>query len=442
MNKFVRLSRVFFGVAAFTYLAHFFVFDIPNNLQPIYMWLIFRLVAAGICFACIAYYSTSFVNTSYYRAPAILVMGLACLAQSCVTYFYPDAPWIYPFAFIFGSVLVLQMSPLSSLLFAVPLSILCCFPLLAAGIEISSLVSASIVFCLASAVTRTAYMFEIQAFLRENERDESRREIIKLGKDFEARLKSFIPRVISDRIEAKIEHENMSPLNATIAVLKPKKQQVACLFSDIRGFTQGSREIDSFLAESVIPEVKACSDAVENQHGIPRKIGDLIFAYFDDAESRINVVRATLAGLRLSELNQDLNATTSTVEVRRFILISSGEALVGNVGGLNSAVEITALGSPVNFLSRLDDATKIAGLAKHLAPGDLVLSKDAALVLESLNVGVNLQSVDLRMEDVEIRDFPEVEDLYILKPLRQKNGLISKLFSVAGDEFVPPLGVS
>ncbi len=424
-EKFSRIARIFFVAAAAAYLAHYFIFDIPNNLQPTSAWLAFRLVATALCLLCLAFYASPLALSSrFFRWPASIAMAAGCVAQAWVTFFYSEAPWIYPFAFIFAAVLILQTSPLKSLFFSVPVSLLCFYPLLKAGVEINSLVSAALFFCLVSSVARSAYMFEIQAFIRENERDESRREVIKLGKDFEARLKSFIPRVIAERIETKIDKERMSPMNATIEVLTPQKTEVACLFSDIRGFTQGSRDVDSFLLDSVIPEVKVCSDAVEDQHGIPRKIGDLIFAYFDHEDPHVNVLRAVLAGLKLSELNQDLNETTSAVEVKRYILISCGEAIVGNVGGLNSGVEITALGPPVNFLSRLDDATKEEGLMHQLAPGDLLLSAQAADILLTMQTNVELHNICLASANVEIRDFPEVRNVSVLRPADQSSDFV------------------
>lgn len=425
-DRFVKIARIFFAAAALGYLAHYFFFDIPNNLEPRSAWLTFRLSAAGLCVLCLIYYGTRLTHWRYFRVPAIVVMALGCHAQAQVTYFYPEAPWIYPFAFVFGGVLILQMSPLKSLFFSVPVSISCFPPLLNANVDFNSLLSAAFFFCLVSSVSRTAHTFEIQAFLRENERDESRREVIRLGKDFEARLKSFIPRVIADRIESMIDTQKMSPLNATIDVLRPRRQQVSCLFSDIRGFTKGSRDVDGFLLESVIPEVKACSDVVESRHGIPRKIGDLIFAYFDDANSAINVLRAVLAGYELSALNQDLNESAAVVEVRRFILISVGEAIVGNVGGMNSGVEITALGSPVNFLSRLDDATKEPGIAAQLEPGDLILSKEAADGISNLGLEVAIKRVDLNKVGAVIRDFPDVECVYIIRPSQRDFDLLQK----------------
>lgn len=432
-ERFSNISRIFFVAAALGYLAHFFFFDVANDLSPLWAWGLFRGAAAVLCVVCFIFYSSRWVRVKYFRFPAMIVMAIGCHAQAQVTFFYSDAPWIYPFAFIFGAVLILQMSPLKSLMFSIPVTISCFSPLLAAGVEENALYSAAVFFCLVSALARTAQVFEIEAFLRENERDESRREVINLGKDFENRLKSFIPRVIAERIENRINLQNMSALEATIDVLQPKKMEVSCLFSDIRGFTQGSKDLDSFLLESAIPEVKACSDAVEDNRGIPRKIGDLIFAYFDSSNTSTNLLSAISAGVALSQLNKDFNDSATSVTVKRYILISTGDAIVGNVGGLNSGVEITALGSPVNFLSRLDDATKHPGLSKHLSPGDLLLCSRSAGLLKQSSIEFNLVEVDLVDEGVEIRDFEDTRNIFILRPSQAAIQSLSEIDLTAAD---------
>jgi class 3 adenylate cyclase len=119
--------------------------------------------------------------------------------------------------------------------------------------------------------------------------------------------------------------------------------------------------------------------------------------------------------------------------VRRYILISSGLAIVGNVGGVNSGVEITALGSPVNFLSRLDDATKAPGLAEKLEQGDILLCKQSAEILASALPSLPMQRVCLSKHNVQIRDFTEVDTIFILKPTDENFATLAPLVD-ADDE--------
>lgn len=421
-RQFANRGKFFFTLVALGYIGHYYLVDIPNNKEPIQGWFTFRMSMAAISLATVAsYFSGAFVRSRFVKLPALFVCAAACITQAYVPVYFADAPWFYPYLFIFTSILVLSTSPLKSLIFALPTMLMFLDPLVEAGAPAYQLYSATVVSLIVIFGVRASYISEIRNYLLTRERDAYRDEGANLAKEYEGRLKSFIPRVIAERLEHLIENKKMSVLEATLEVLTPKKREVACLWSDIRGFTRGSKDIDRFLVDSVMPEVKACSDAVENYDGIPRKIGDLIFAYFDGNDQEKNLLKSILAGFALSDLNKDMNATVSTVDVNRFILVSIGEALVGNVGGMNSGVEITALGPPVNFLARLDDATKAPGLARHLEPGDIILCSDSARLLSRINVDIKCLRVCLRHESVDIRDFPEVEDVFVLRPSSDKH---------------------
>jgi class 3 adenylate cyclase len=219
-----------------------------------------------------------------------------------------------------------------------------------------------------------------------------------------------------------MENMRMSVIEASIEVLAPKTKLVACLFSDIRGYTQQSKELQTFIRDSVIPEVKACTDAIEDLRGIPRKVGDLIFAYFDDENESRNLLACVFSGMTVSRLNQDRNATANSKTIKRYVLVSYGEALVGNLGGLDSSIEITALGSPVNFLSRVDELTKQNGVARLLNPGDLVLSEPAARLLRQLVPHVKQTQIDLFDLGLTIRDFEEVRYIFAVSPTDSNHG--------------------
>ena len=423
-------KRIFFTLCFFTYLGHYFFVDVPRGKEPLELWFAFRVSMAVICIGCVFFYSKPRVHSnSLFIWPAIVAMSLGCFFQAYVSVYFPEAPWIYPYIFCFSSVLVLGVSPMQSLAFAIPLMLSFIPPLTTAGVPLYQLVSATFVCGIVILVVRTAYISDIRNFLLTQERDESRGEVIKLGKEYENRLKSFIPRVIVSRIQMLMDERKKSALEATVDVLQPVKKHVACLWSDIRGFTQASNDLDEFLFESVVPEVKVSSDAIETYHGIPRKIGDLIFAYFDHPKLDCNVLRVILAGYALSELNKDRNETVSSINIKRYILISTGEAIVGNVGGFNSGVEITALGPPVNFLARLDDATKLPGLSKMLAPGDLLLCENTAKELLNIFADIPICPVDLEKVGVSIRDFPEVQRIYVLKPSEKIRDEIVEYYS-------------
>ena len=263
-------------------------------------------------------------------------------------------------------------------------------------------------------VLKASHVADVRNFVLNQENIAAQKKIIELNIEFSDRLRAFIPKVIADRLETHVKRNRLTVIQAAVEVLKPRHAEVACLFSDIRGYTQGSKDLERFVDKSVLPEMKACSNAVEQFLGIPRKVGDLIFAYFDDTDVRTNVLRCLLAGIEISRINKDLNQTTAESEIRRYILISSGTAVVGNLGGLDSSIEITALGPPVNFLSRLDELTKHQRLASLLSAGDILVCSNTARVLADTGVRINLEEIDIGELDLRIRDFPEVTRIHRL----------------------------
>ena len=275
--------------------------------------------------------------------------------------------------------------------------------------------SGTIVVVLSAITVRGGALTDARLFLSKQRQEEAQSRVVELSEEFADRIKSFIPRVIADRLSTLMEEKRLSVVEASVEALKAKKKEISCLFTDIRGYTQGSKDLDRFIGESVLPEVSASSEVIERFGGIPRKVGDLIFAYFDEDDLRMNVLHSVITGIEVARINESMNATSGATEIRRYILISTGTAYVGNFGGLDSSIEITALGSPVNYLSRVDDLTKEPRLASELEPGDLLFDSSTYEVLMELHTDLNIDLFNLSEMELSIRDFPEVETIYRLK---------------------------
>ena len=412
--SFLLVARPFFALATVIWLAHYFFYDKPNDLQPLGLWLAFRLTMASATLLVFIYYVSPAAKLRGYRVPAVIVCWIICQSQAYVALWHGREAWVFCYILIVACVLGLRMSALKSFLFAL-LAILTQAPVLReADIPSSYIFTGAILTLGIALVVRASYLFEVRSFLLDQENIASQKKIIELNIEFADRIRSFIPRVIAQRIDRYMDCERMSVLEASIEVLSPKTKQIACLFSDIRGFTSASKDLEHFLRESVLPEVKACTDAIEDFSGIPRKVGDLIFAYFDGENESANLICCAAAAMSVSRVNQAMNATSNSRSIKRYVLLSSGEALVGNLGGLDSSIEITALGSPVNFLSRVDELTKSPVMAQLLNPGDLVLSNEYSNRLSTLLPGLALAKVDLVSLGLSIRDFADVRTLYIL----------------------------
>ena len=115
------------------------------------------------------------------------------------------------------------------------------------------------------------------------------------------------------------------------------------------------------------------------------------------------------------------------MEIRRYILISSGDALVGNFGNMDSSLEITALGPPVNLLSRIDELTKTEVMSKLLDHGDLLIDQKAHDELKVIRCPIHLEPIDLESIGLSIRDFPDEKYLYRISPTEQNLDFITQM---------------
>lgn len=416
-RSFVTTSRYVFPSVAIAYVAHFLFYDLPNDLQPVQYWLAFRTFIASAAALTALYYFKVQSDNNWYRVPAMITIWVICQSQAFVALWYGLESWVFCYIFVLGAVLALRLSAFKSLLFVLFTLSTQGMVLVEAGVPVTYIFTGSIVCVVMSLITRATYLNEVRSFKLNQENIAAQKQIIELNIEFSERIRSFIPRVIADRLETLVEKGRMSVIEASIEVLSPSRKHVACLFTDIRGFTQGSKNLQKFVGQSVIPEVKLCSDAVESYEGIPRKIGDLVFAYFDSDYPEINAMRALASGLEIARRNQDLNETYSEESIRRYVLISTGEAIVGNLGGLDSSIEITALGNPVNLLSRLDELTKDDALASKIRFNEIVLSPDA---YEEIRAHVDMVEVrEICLADIclQVRDFPEVRSVYIVQAI-------------------------
>ncbi len=414
-ETFVRICRVFFMVSGILYIGHFIFYDVPMELEPIEQWFTFRMVAAGSSFLAFAYYSSPLAQGRFQKIPAIFACWIFCFTQAMVVTWWDGTPWLFGFVFVTACMMVIRASPLNTIILASAIILTQSPFLIESGVPFSSLVSTAFTTLVIILILRSSYVTDIRNFALNQENIAAQKKIIELNIEFADRIRAFIPRVIAERLEQLVEDSRFTVIQAAVEVLRPRKLEVSCLFSDIRGYTKGSRDLDQFIDKSVLPEMKACSNTVERFFGIPRKVGDLIFAYFDDTSTINNVTRCVMSGIEMSRLNQDLNATLTSAEIRRYILIATGEAVVGNLGGLDSSIEITALGPPVNFLSRLDDLTKQQELAERIEIGDILLCARTREVLINQDPTLKIEHIDLKKLGIEVRDFQDVRAIYRLK---------------------------
>ncbi len=147
-------------------------------------------------------------------------------------------------------------------------------------------------------------------------------------------------------------------------ILEPRmlREEVAVLFSDIRGFTKmAARMTPEQVTQMIRDYLTPLTAAIEDHAGIVDKfMGDGIMALFvrgDDEGEAGHVVRAVSAGLTMQQEATAVSRRRTSAGLAPGhigIGIHCGRALVG-FSGATSRMEYTAIGDAVNVASRFCD---------------------------------------------------------------------------------------
>jgi class 3 adenylate cyclase len=418
-KQFLTAARVFFPVTIAVYVLHYFTVDRIEGLAPSDLWFNYRFGMAAVGTLGFGFYLIPALYNSnrFYKLALILTCATYTYFQARTIIWYPKVPYLYVFGFIFVSCVMLRSSVARSLAFAAGLMAITWSTLIEAGQSPAMIASAGVVTAVSIMFTRAKYLSDIQLFLANQRNFEQQKKFIEVNLEFTNQIKAFLPAEISKRLTYYIQENRMTTLQAIDEVLRPRTLPVACLYSDIRGFTKGSNDLSGYVSQAMLPNVKVSTELVEKHNGIPRKIGDLIFAYYDFSDLHRNIINSILSAASISRFNMEMNETLpANQKINRYILLSCGEAIVGNLSSYKSAIEITAIGSPVNILSRIDELTKHEGLRGHIEHGDVLMTSSFAEILMTARPDVKLTLLNLKALNLSIRDFAEAHSIYIFKP--------------------------
>ena len=173
-------------------------------------------------------------------------------------------------------------------------------------------------------------------------------------------MRQLLSRYVSDAT-AKVVESAMSGGTAA----EPEVREVSICFTDIRGFTALSEELDPLtLFSSLNQHLSEQVDRVHEFQGYIDKFGgDGLMAVFDGDRHEI---QSCLCALEMVESALSFGAT-GTHRIRQLgIGIHTGRAIVGNIGS-KERLDFTAIGTTVNLAARL------CGVAE---PMSIVVSSD------------------------------------------------------------------
>ena len=157
------------------------------------------------------------------------------------------------------------------------------------------------------------------------------------------------------------EHSGKNVLNGKIQRGDVEVLEAAIWFSDLRGFTYMSQNVDS---EILVAWLNAYFEAVsqvilQNQGEILKFIGDAVLAIFpiQTPSQRASICAGALQAARaaseaLDTLNQ-LRADECLPPLEHGIALHEGEVQYGNIGALQR-LDFTVIGQAVNMTSRLE----------------------------------------------------------------------------------------
>lgn len=413
-KSFLKNARLAFSILSISYILHFFFVDTPLGLpQQNDAWFYYRFGLAAFNFLALGLSLFKKVNHSVLLGLFVVDGLLVCYFQSKSMLWYPGVPYFWGILFAILFPIFLNSYNLTAVFYASVLLAVQFSNLQQANVNVSLVWGAYAVALFVVIFIRNNRKHEIASFLASYQMLSLQEKIIDTQKTLNEQVQAFLPRKIKERLNDEINNNQKNVIQAIDEILRPVEKNIVALFSDIRGYTQSSKNIE-FLSQSAIPNIKTMTEIVESKGGIPRLIGDLIFSYFDEAESNRNVYNSFKAAVEIIYENHSQNdGKVDSMKVQRYVLLDTGNAYVGNIGAISSAREITALGTCVNKLNRIDMWTKELEIKGELGYSAIVLTSEFHEKLAQVFPALRLEKIDLKSQS--IKDFPEVKFLYLFK---------------------------
>ena len=163
-----------------------------------------------------------------------------------------------------------------------------------------------------------------------------------------------------------------------------ESRPVTVMFADAEGFTTLSERVGVAVIDIISRYLEVASREVEANNGVVDKyIGDAVMAIWgapaDDEHQAFHACLAALAIIRSVEEARIVDDRGVPLRIR--IGISSGSAIVGNIGSI-SRLNYTAIGDTVNLASRLEGVNKLfqtnvlVAEATRAAAGERVVTRE------------------------------------------------------------------
>ena len=170
-----------------------------------------------------------------------------------------------------------------------------------------------------------------------------------------------------------------------------EKRYATYLFTDVRGFTSLSENLDPEEVVFIMNRALTAQQTAVQKHGgmIDKYIGDALFAIFnaplDQDHHESKAIECALdIQKNMDSLNDELHHK-GIAPVTIGIGINTGYAVIGNMGS-EQRFDYTAIGDAVNVAARLESGTKEAGVDLLIGHNTAIKSDHILRLLEPLKV--------------------------------------------------------
>jgi adenylate cyclase len=170
-----------------------------------------------------------------------------------------------------------------------------------------------------------------------------------------------------------------------------EKREMTVLFSDIRGFTSLSEQLDPQELVALLNEyLTAMTNVVYRHDGVLDKyMGDAIMAFWNGPVTQPDHARrACLTALDMIQTLRELHARwqeRGIPPLNMGVGLNSGVMSVGNMGS-DTRFDYTVIGDAVNLASRLEGTNKEYGTNIVISQSTLDLVKDEGFVVRPLDL--------------------------------------------------------
>jgi adenylate cyclase len=195
----------------------------------------------------------------------------------------------------------------------------------------------------------------------------------------EQKQKEFIKGKFSKKVSEDVVNDL---LKNTSNSFEAQEKNITIYFSDIRGFTQISEQLNEpkKLIQLLNLYLEPMTNIITKNFGtVDKFIGDAIMAYWNAPKTVKNhadlAITSALEQIqRLKNLNNDIKKQYE-IQLQIGIGIHTGIAVVGEMGS-NERSDYTAIGDNVNIASRIEGLTKYLG-------ANILISHDTKAVLKN-----------------------------------------------------------